>query len=107
MSKELYLIQYERKADGTGSLIVADPNKRLENGNYKILTIIIGNYADILYRDLTGSDKDKGSGTWIREKLDKYHYKFSCNKCGFTERFRDPAFCGGCGRKMKKYENEV
>ena len=34
-------------------LIVVDPEEQLENGNNKVIKILIGDYADEVFRDLT------------------------------------------------------
>lgn len=59
MIKKLYLVQYEKKdEDSLPALIVADPDITLPNGNKKILSIIVGDYADELIRELTKEAAD-------------------------------------------------
>lgn len=55
--KKLYIIEYD-DAD-IHSLTVADPEKKLENGNLKIINIIIGGYADELLHELTKQPEDE------------------------------------------------
>lgn len=51
MSKKLYLIEFDDS--GLHSLSVADPTQKLENGNLKIVKMLIGDYADEIYENLT------------------------------------------------------
>lgn len=50
--KRQLLIIYDTDSNLNG-LIVIDPEEQLENGNYKPIKILIGDYADDVYRDLT------------------------------------------------------
>lgn len=52
MSKKLYLIEFDDS--GLHSLSVADPTKKLKNGNLKIVKMLIGDYADEIYKHLIG-----------------------------------------------------
>ena len=53
--KKLYILQYETSDDenGLNALIVADPDKTLPNGNIKVVKILIGDYADNIFKELT------------------------------------------------------
>lgn len=51
MKKQLVVI-YDTDSNLNG-LIVIDPEEQLENGNYKPIKILIGDYADEVYRELT------------------------------------------------------
>lgn len=62
MIKKLYLVQYEKKdEDSLPALIVADPDITLQNGNKKVLNIIVGDYADELIKELTKEAADNGN----------------------------------------------
>lgn len=55
MRKQLIVVyddnsEFQNKLNG---LIVVDPDVVLENGNFKVVKILIGDYADDVYRDLT------------------------------------------------------
>ena len=43
--RKLYILEY-KKEDGLSSLTIADPDIKLDNGNIKVLGILIGDYAD-------------------------------------------------------------
>lgn len=43
--RKLYILEY-KKVDGLSSLTIADPDIKLDNGNIKVLGILIGDYAD-------------------------------------------------------------
>lgn len=51
MKRQLVVI-YDTESNLNG-LIVIDPEEQLENGNYKPIKILIGDYADEAYRFLT------------------------------------------------------
>lgn len=58
--KKLLIVQYEYDEDSElGSLIVADPEKTLPNGNKEVIKILIGNYADEIYKELTEGKGDE------------------------------------------------
>ena len=97
--KKLYILQYETRENSLNALIVADPDKKLANGNYKIISTFFGAGADQLINELTLKDK-RDLGRWIRSKLDKTHYKYTCYNCGYSERYRAPVYCANCGRRM-------
>ena len=68
MKKELIVV-YDTEKELHG-LAVADPNKRLPNGNYEILTILIGDYADEIYKVLTdGTARKKYKRRGINEAI--------------------------------------
>ena len=54
MRKQLIVV-YDTNEDlnGLNGLIVVDPDEVLENGNFKVIKILLGDYADEVYRDLT------------------------------------------------------
>ena len=97
--KKLYILQYEKNESGLNGLIVADPDKKLSNGNYMVISSFIGSGADQLINELTLKGI-KNRHYWIRKKLDKYHYKYVCDNCGYSERYKAPKYCGNCGNKM-------
>lgn len=43
--RKLYILEYKNE-NGLSALTVADPDTKLDNGNYKVLSILIGDYAD-------------------------------------------------------------
>lgn len=51
MKKQLLVI-YDTDAD-LHNLAVVDPEEQLPNGNYKAVKVLIGDYADDIYRELT------------------------------------------------------
>lgn len=53
--KKLLIVQYDYPDEGDGltALIVADPDKVLPNGNYEVKKILLGKYADEIYKQLT------------------------------------------------------
>ena len=51
MKKQLLVI-YDTDAD-LHNLAVVDPDEPLPNGNYKAVKILIGDYADDIYKELT------------------------------------------------------
>ena len=53
MKKQLLVI-FDTDAD-LHSLAVVDPDEQLPNGNYKTVKILIGDYADDIYRELTSN----------------------------------------------------
>lgn len=50
--KRLLIVQYDTDGELSG-LIVADPEKILPNGNKEVIKILIGDYADEIYKELT------------------------------------------------------
>ena len=55
MRKQLIVVydensEFQNKLNG---LIVVDPDVVLENGNFKVVKVLIGDYADEVYRDIT------------------------------------------------------
>lgn len=54
--KRWLIVQYDTDSDLHG-LIVADPKKTLPNGNKEVISILVGDYADEIYDELT---KEKG-----------------------------------------------
>ena len=50
--KRWLIVQYDTDSELHG-LIVADPKKTLPNGNKEVVTILVGNYADEIYKELT------------------------------------------------------
>ncbi len=50
--KRLLIVQYDTDSKLSG-LIVADPEKTLPNGNKEVIKILIGDYADEIYKELT------------------------------------------------------
>lgn len=42
----------------------------------------------------------KQPAVWIREKIDKTHYKYTCSGCGTVTRYRKTIYCHHCGRRM-------
>ena len=50
--KKWLIVQYDTD-DELHGLIVADPEKTLTNGNKEVIKILIGNYADEIYKELT------------------------------------------------------
>lgn len=50
--KRLLIVQYDTDSELHG-LIVADPKKTLPNGNKEVIKILIGDYADEIYKELT------------------------------------------------------
>ena len=59
--KKLYILQYEKDESGFASLVVADPDITLPNGNKKVINIIVGDYADELIKELTKEAADNGN----------------------------------------------
>lgn len=57
MSKRLYIVEFDDS--GLHSLSVADPMKKLENGNLEIVKMLIGTYADEIYEHLTACSGGK------------------------------------------------
>ena len=55
MKKVLYVL-YDTDKEPHG-LTVVDPDIKLPNGNNKVIKILIGDYADDIYKELT---KEKG-----------------------------------------------
>ena len=51
MKKQLLVI-YDTDAD-LHNLAVVDPEEQLPNGNYKAVKVLIGGYADDIYKELT------------------------------------------------------
>lgn len=53
--KKRLIVQYEVHNDKSkfNTLIVADPNKTLPNGNNEIIKILFGSYADDIFKELT------------------------------------------------------
>lgn len=51
--KRWLIVQYDTDSELHG-LIVADPKKTLPNGNKEVITILVGDYADEIYKELTG-----------------------------------------------------
>ena len=51
MKRQLVVI-YDTNND-LNRLIVVDPDEVLENGNSKVIKILIGDYADDIYKELT------------------------------------------------------
>lgn len=51
MKKQLVVI-YDTDSNLNG-LIVIDPEEQLPNGKYNTIKILLGDYADDVYRDLT------------------------------------------------------
>lgn len=39
-------------------------------------------------------------GFWIRTRLDKTHYRYSCSCCGKSSRFYKFLFCPYCGTRI-------
>ena len=56
--KRLLIVQYDTDS-GLNGLIVVDPEKTLPNGNKEVIKILIGDYADEIYKELTGEKGDK------------------------------------------------
>ena len=52
------IVQYDTDS-GLNGLIVVDPEKTLPNGNKEVIKILIGDYADEIYKELTGEKGDK------------------------------------------------
>ena len=50
--KKWLIVQYDTDDELSG-LIVADPEKTLPNGNKEVIKILIGDYADEIYKELT------------------------------------------------------
>lgn len=50
--KEWLLIKYDTDKE-LNALIVANPEEKLPNGNLKVVKILIGDYADKIYKELT------------------------------------------------------
>lgn len=50
--KKFLLMLYDTDNE-LNTLTVADPEKKLENGNFEIIKMLIGNYADEIYKHLT------------------------------------------------------
>ena len=59
--KKLLIVQYDTDSDLHG-LIVADPEKTLPNGNKEVIEILVGDYADEIYKELTGEKGDTPNG---------------------------------------------
>ena len=55
--KRLLIVQYDTDGE-LSSLIVADPEKTLPNGNKEVIKILIGDYADEIYKELTEKKGD-------------------------------------------------
>lgn len=51
--KKILLVIYDTDSDLHG-LTVVDSEERLPNGNNKAIKILIGDYADDIYKELTG-----------------------------------------------------
>ena len=53
--KKLLVVQYETSdvENGINRLIVADPYKKLPNGNNEVIKVLIGDYADEVFKQLT------------------------------------------------------
>ena len=58
--KRLLIVQYDTDGELNG-LTVADPYKTLPNGNKEVIKILIGDYADEIYKELTDDPKSSGS----------------------------------------------
>ena len=53
MKKTLILVYETEKQDGGfNTLIIADPDKTLPNGNKEIVKMLLDNYADEVYAEL-------------------------------------------------------
>ena len=37
---------------------------------------------------------------WVRIKIDKRHYHYSCKKCNAVSKYKKTKFCPNCGRVM-------
>lgn len=51
MKKQLIVI-FDTDKD-LHNLAVVDPDEQLSNGNYKVVKVLIGDYADEVYKELT------------------------------------------------------
>ncbi len=64
MKKILILVYETEKQDGGfNTLIIADPDKTLPNGNKEIVKMLLDNYADEVYAELV-------RGTYLEEKYE-------------------------------------
>lgn len=59
--KKLYILQYEKNEDDFSTLIVADPDIKLPNGNIKVINIMIGAFVDKIIKELTKEAADNDS----------------------------------------------
>ena len=55
--KKWLIVQYDTD-DELHGLIVADPEKTLPNGNKEVISILVGTYADEIYKELTEGKGD-------------------------------------------------
>ena len=55
--KRWLIVQYDTDSDLHG-LIVADPENTLPNGNKEVISILVGDYADEIYKELTEGKGD-------------------------------------------------
>lgn len=51
--EKLLVVSYDKSDNDLSALTVADPNKRLPNGNLEVIKILIGSYADEIFKELT------------------------------------------------------
>ena len=55
--KKTLIVVYDTDKELHG-LIVANPDKVLENGNIEIINIIVGSYADEIFQELTKGESE-------------------------------------------------
>lgn len=51
--EKLYILSYKKSENDLSALVIADPDITLPNGNIKVVKILIGDYADDIFKELT------------------------------------------------------
>ena len=51
--EKLLIVSYDKSGTDLSTLTVADPNRHLPNGNLEVIKILIGSYADEIFKELT------------------------------------------------------
>ncbi len=59
--EKLYILSYEKSDNDFSTLVVADPDITLPNGNLKVVNVIVGDYAEELIKELTKEAADNGN----------------------------------------------